>query len=157
MWKDMALLDHRLLKIRRSAFYGKKPTEAQEMRDPCMFDWQGTQTSSPALDLNAKPQIRSLMLTLRNSNIAITCTFLVCTLRNSNCAIRMIIQITHFALVWKQSKPTSSTVQTNLSLEQISVGRKHIGLQLDLTYPATSYLDRIYLLSGQDPAVYSGS
>ena len=25
-------------------------TEAQEMRAPCMFDWQGTQTSSPAME-----------------------------------------------------------------------------------------------------------
>ena len=48
---------------------------------------------------NAKSQIRSLVCTLRNSNIAITS--LVCTLRNSKCAIQMIIQITHFALVWK--------------------------------------------------------
>ena len=45
---------------------------------------------------NAKPQIRSLVCTLRNS--IITITSLVCTLRNSNCAIRMIIQIVHFAL-----------------------------------------------------------
>ena len=50
---------------------------------------------------NAKSQIRSLVCTLRNSNIAITS--LVCTLRNSKSAIQMIIQITHFALVWKQS------------------------------------------------------
>ena len=46
---------------------------------------------------NAKSQIRSLVCTLHNSNIAITS--LLCTLRNSKCAI----QITHFALVWKQS------------------------------------------------------
>ena len=75
-------------------------TEAQETRAPCMFDWQGTQTpATQVLPLwNAKSQIRSLVCTLHNSNIAITS--LVCTLRNSNCAIRMIIQITHCALVW---------------------------------------------------------
>ena len=50
---------------------------------------------------NSNIAITSLVCTLRNSNIAITS--LVCTLRNSNCAIRMIIQIAHFALVWKQS------------------------------------------------------
>ena len=72
-------------------------TEAQEMRAPCMFDWQGTQTFSR---WNAKSQIWSLVC---NSNITITCTSLVCTLRNSKCAIQMIIQNTHFALVWKQS------------------------------------------------------
>ena len=74
-------------------------TEAQEMRAPCMFDWQGTQTFSR---WNAKSQIRSLVCTLRNSNIAITS--LVCTLRNSKCAFRITIQNTHFAVVWKQSK-----------------------------------------------------
>ena len=50
---------------------------------------------------NAKSQIRSLVCTLRNSYIAITS--LVCTLRNSKCAFQMIIQITQFALMWKQS------------------------------------------------------
>ena len=66
-------------------------------------DWQGIQTQPRLFSplSNAKPQIRSLVCTLRNSNITITS--LVCTLRNSNCAIQMIIQITHFALVWKQS------------------------------------------------------
>ena len=54
-----------------------------------MFDWQGTQTFSR---WNAKSQIRSLMCTLRNSNIAITS--LVCTLRNSKCAFRIKIQNT---------------------------------------------------------------
>ena len=66
-------------------------TEAQEMRAPCMFDWQGTQTFFSGW--NAKSQIRSLVCTLRNSNIAITS--LVCTLHNSNCEFQMIIQITH--------------------------------------------------------------
>ena len=75
-------------------------TEAQEMRAPCIFDWQGTQTFFSRW--KAKSQIRSLVCTLRNSNIAITS--LVCTLRKSKCAIQMIIQITHFAPVWKQSK-----------------------------------------------------
>ena len=74
-------------------------TEAQEMRAPCMFDWQGTQTFFSRW--NAKSQIPSLVWTLRNSNIAITS--LVCTLRNSKCTIQIIIQIMHFALVWKQS------------------------------------------------------
>ena len=74
-------------------------TEALEMRAPCMSDWQGTQTFFSRW--NAKSQIRSLVCTLRNSNIAITS--LVCTLGNSKCAIQMIIQITHFALVRKQS------------------------------------------------------
>ena len=60
---------------------------------------------------NAKSQIRSLMCTLRNSNIAITS--LVCTLRNSKCAIQMIIQITHFALVSKQSKSAQAELFEN--------------------------------------------
>ena len=36
-------------------------TEAQEMRAPCMFDWQGTQTFFSCW--NAKSQIRSLVCT----------------------------------------------------------------------------------------------
>ena len=50
----------------------------------CMFDWQGTQTQPRLFSplSNAKPQLRSLVCTLRNSNIAITS--LMCTLRNSN-------------------------------------------------------------------------
>ena len=55
-------------------------TEAQEMRAMCIFDWQGIQTFFSRW--NAKSQIRSLVCTLRNSNIAIT--YLVSTLRNSN-------------------------------------------------------------------------
>ena len=55
-------------------------TEALEMQAPCMFDWQGTQTFLSCW--NAKSQIRSLVCTLHNSNIAITS--LVCALRNSN-------------------------------------------------------------------------
>ena len=62
--------------------------------------WQGTQTFFSRW--NAKSQIRSLVCTLRNSNIAITS--LVCTLRNSKCAFRIKIQNTHFAVMWKQSK-----------------------------------------------------
>ena len=58
-------------------------TEAQEMRAPCMFDWQGTQSPRHSSPLgNAKSQIRFPVCTLHNSNIAITS--LVCTLRNSN-------------------------------------------------------------------------
>ena len=45
-------------------------TEAQEMRAPCMFDRQGTQTFFSRW--NAKSQIQSLVCTLHNSNIAIT-------------------------------------------------------------------------------------
>ena len=60
-------------------------TEAQEMRAPCMFDWQDIQTFF--FHWNAKSQIRSLVCTLHNSNIAITS--LVCTLRNSECAIQI--------------------------------------------------------------------
>ena len=56
-------------------------TEAQEMRAPCMFDWQGTQTFFSSW--NAKSQIRSLVCTLRNSNIAVAS--LVCTLHSSKC------------------------------------------------------------------------
>ena len=58
-----------------------------------MFDWQGTQTQATHLLplWNAKPQIRSLVCTLRNSNI--TVTSLKCTLCNSNCAIWILIQI----------------------------------------------------------------
>ena len=44
---------------------------------------------------NAKSQIRSLVCTLRNSNIAIAS--LVCTLRNSKWAFRIKIQNTHYA------------------------------------------------------------
>ena len=58
-------------------------TEAQEIQAPCMFDCQGTQTFFSRW--NAKSQIRSLVCTLRNSNIAITSV--VCTLCNSKCAI----------------------------------------------------------------------
>ena len=64
-----------------------------------MFHWQGTQTFFSRW--NAKSQILSLVCTLRISNIAITS--LVCTRRNSKCATKIIIQITRFALVWKQS------------------------------------------------------
>ena len=64
-----------------------------------VFDWQGSQTFFSRW--NAKSQIRSLVCTLHNSNIAITS--LVCTLRNSRCAFRIKIQNTHFAVVWKQS------------------------------------------------------
>ena len=62
-----------------------------------MFDWQGTQTFFSRW--NGKSQIRSLVCTLRNSNIAITS--LVCTLRNSKCAFQIKIQNTHFAVVGK--------------------------------------------------------
>ena len=55
----------------------------------------------PLWNATCKSQIRSPVCTLRNSNMAITS--LVCTLRNSNCTIQVIIQITHFALMWKQS------------------------------------------------------
>ena len=45
-------------------------TEAQEMWVPCLFDWPGTQTFFSRW--NAESQIRSLVCTLRNSNITIT-------------------------------------------------------------------------------------
>ena len=63
----------------------KLSSGSPSLRAPCMFDWQGTQTQPRLFSplSNAKPQIRSL----------------VCTLRTS----KWIIQITHFALVWKQS------------------------------------------------------
>ena len=64
-------------------------TEAQEMRAPCMFDWQGTQTFFS--HWNAKSKIRSLMCTLHNSKFTITS--IVCTLRNSKCTFRIKIQI----------------------------------------------------------------
>ena len=50
--------------------------------------------------LNRKFSLSCVHCTLRNSNIAITS--LVCILCNSNCTIQMVIQIVHFALVWKQ-------------------------------------------------------
>ena len=58
---------------------------------------------------NAKSQIRSLVCTLCNSNIATTS--LVCRLHNSKCAIQMIIQFTHFALVWNQSQSVPLSYQ----------------------------------------------
>ena len=61
--------------------------EAQEMRAPCMFDWQGTQKFFSRW--NAKSQIRSLVGTLRNSNIAI----LSC--------VHCVIQNAHFELKFK--------------------------------------------------------
>ena len=76
-------------------------SEAQEMRAPCMFDWQGTQTFFSRSGM-LNPKFGLSCVHCINSNIVITS--LVCTLRNSKCAIQMIIQITHFALVWKQSK-----------------------------------------------------
>ena len=54
-----------------------------------MFDWQGTQTFFSRW--NAKSQIRSLVCTLRNSNIAITS--LVCTLRHSKCTFQLKFKI----------------------------------------------------------------
>ena len=105
-------------------------TEAQEMRAPCMFDWQGTQTSFSRW--NAKSQIRSLVCTLvRNSNIAITS--LVCTLRNSKCAIQMIIQITQFALLchcWSSQQLPSLPIVISLSCKLIGTG-----ISLWSTYP----------------------
>ena len=72
-------------------------TDAQEMRAPCMFDWQGTQTFFSRW--NAKSQIR----------------YLVCTLRNKKCAFRIKIQNTHFAVVWKQSKSLSLTMLQSIN------------------------------------------
>ena len=69
-------------------------TEAQDMRAPCMFDWQGTHDILLPL-WNAKSQILCVHCIIQISQLHLLCV---------HCVIQMIIQITHFALVWKQSK-----------------------------------------------------
>ena len=83
-------------------------TGAQEMRAPCMFDWQVTQTWTRHFSCSG----------MKNRNFGLSCVHCVvqisqlhvllmcvhCVIQTA--AIRMIIQIAHFALVWKQSKLT---------------------------------------------------
>ena len=71
-------------------------TEAQEMRALCMFDWQGTQTFfSRSGMLNPKFGLSCVHCVIQISQLLLLCV---------HCVIQMTNQITHFALVWKQSK-----------------------------------------------------
>ena len=79
-----------------------------EMWAPCMFDWQGTLTFfsrsgmlNPKFGLSCVHyviQISQLLLSCVHCVIQISQLLLTCV----HCVIQMIIQITHFALVWKQ-------------------------------------------------------
>ena len=75
----------------------------------CMFDWQATQTQPCLFSTLSKGEshFRSLVCIMRNSKYA--STSIMCTLRNSKCAFWIKIQNTHFAVVWKQSKPPDTT------------------------------------------------
>ena len=66
-------------------------TETQEMRAPCMFDWQGTQTFfSRSGMLNPKFGLSCVHCVIQISQLLLSC-------------VHCVIQIAHFAVVWKQS------------------------------------------------------